>query len=97
MSNEYTKDHIFNETSPNFRLRFMWMAGNLNDEEFDKLAAKMTLKDVNRTFKCPHIMFHGEFDHLTHTRQSTVISTPWDQRSRSCGSTKTSTMGLAVL
>ena len=69
MSNEYTKDHIFNETSPNFRLRFMWMAGNLNDEEFDKMAAKMTLEGREANIKCPHIMFHGEFDHLTHTQQ----------------------------
>jgi dienelactone hydrolase len=69
MSNEYTKDHIFNETSPNFRLRFMWMAGNLNDEAFDKMAAKMTLEGRESRIKCPHIMFHGEFDHLTHTQQ----------------------------
>jgi len=69
MSNEYTKDHIFNETSPNFRLRFMWMAGNLNDEEFDKMVAKMTLEGRESKIKCPHIMFHGEFDHLTHTQQ----------------------------
>src|SRR5437016_3503682 len=26
MSCYYDKNHIFNETSPNFRLRFMWMA-----------------------------------------------------------------------
>jgi dienelactone hydrolase len=69
MSNEYTKDQIFNETSPNFRLRFMWMAGNLNDEEFDRLASKMTLEGRESKIKCPHIMFHGEFDHLTHTQQ----------------------------
>lgn len=69
MSNEYSKDHIFNETSPNFRLRFMWMAGNLNDEEFDELVAKMTHEGRESEIKCPHIIFHGEFDHLTHTQQ----------------------------
>jgi dipeptidyl aminopeptidase/acylaminoacyl peptidase len=69
MSNEYTKDHIFNETSPNFRLRFMWMAGNLSDAAFDKMVAKMTLQGREAKIKCPHIMFHGEFDHLTHTQQ----------------------------
>ena len=65
----YNKDHIFNETSPNFRLRFMWMAGNLNDEEFDRLAAKMTLEGRESQIKCPHIIFHGEFDHLASTEE----------------------------
>lgn len=69
MSNEYTKDQIFNETSPNFRLRFMWMAGNLDDEAFDQMAAKMTLEGREAKIICPHIMFHGEFDHLTYTQQ----------------------------
>ena len=65
----YNKDHIFNETSPNFRLRFMWMAGNISDEEFDKMAAKMTLEGREHLVKCPHIIFHGEFDHLTDTEE----------------------------
>ena len=69
MSNEYNKDHIFNETSPNFRLRFMWMAGNLSDQEFDKMAAKMTHEGRESKIKCPHIIFHGEFDHLTNTSE----------------------------
>ncbi len=69
MSNEYDKDHIFNETSPNFRLRFMWMAGNLSDEKFDKMAAKMTHEGRESKIKCPHIIFHGEFDHLTNTKE----------------------------
>jgi len=69
MSNEHTKDHIFNETSPNFRLRFQWMAGNLSDEAFDKMIAKMTLEGREAKIKCAHLLFHGEFDHLTHTQQ----------------------------
>ena len=66
---QYNKDHIFNETSPNFRLRFMWMAGNLSDAEFDRMAAKMTLEGRESKIKCPHIIFHGEFDHLTDTEE----------------------------
>ena len=65
----YNKDHIFNETSPNFRLRFMWMSGNRSDEAFDRLAAKMTLEGRESRIKCPHIIFHGEFDHLTNTEE----------------------------
>lgn len=69
MSCQYSKDHLFNETSPNFRLRFMWMAGNLNDDEFDRLAAKMTLEGRESRIRCPHIIFHGEFDHLANTQE----------------------------
>jgi dipeptidyl aminopeptidase/acylaminoacyl peptidase len=69
-SNYYNKDHQMNETSSNFRLRFMWMAGNLNDEEFDKLAAKMTLEGREQQIKAAHIIFHGEFDHLTDTEET---------------------------
>ena len=66
----YNKDHIFNEESPNFRLRFMWMAGNLDDEQFDKLAAKMTLEGQETKIRCPCIIFHGEVDHLTTTYET---------------------------
>jgi len=66
---QYNKDHIFNETSPNFRLRFMWMAGNLSDEEFDRMSARMTLEGRESGIKCPHVIFHGEFDHLTDTEE----------------------------
>lgn len=66
---QYDKDHIFNETSPNFRLRFMWMAGNLGDEEFDRMAARMTLEGRESKISIPHIIFHGEFDHLTNTEE----------------------------
>lgn len=69
MSCQYDKDHIFNETSPNFRLRFMWMAGNLDDEAFDKMAAKMTLEGREQRIQCPHIIFHGELDHLCSTAE----------------------------
>jgi dienelactone hydrolase len=59
------KDQIFNETSPNYRLRYQWMAGNVSDEEFDRMAAAMTLEGKESRIKCPHIIFHGEYDHLT--------------------------------
>jgi dipeptidyl aminopeptidase/acylaminoacyl peptidase len=66
---QYNKDHIFNETSPNFRMRFMWMAGNMDDAEFDRMAAKMTLEGREGQIKCAIMIFHGEFDHLTDTEE----------------------------
>ena len=65
----YDKDHIFNETSPNFRQRFLWMAGNLDDAAFDRMAAKMTLEGREGDIKCSYLIFHGEFDHLTDTEE----------------------------
>lgn len=70
MSCYYDKHHIFNEESPNFRLRFMWMAGTLNDEDFDKMVPAMTLEEREKQIKCPTIIFHGEHDHLTNTRET---------------------------
>lgn len=66
---QYDKDHIFNETSPNFRMRFMWMAGCLDDEAFDRMTVKMTLEGREPQIKCPHLIFHGELDHLTDTEE----------------------------
>jgi len=43
--------------------------GNISDEEFDEMAAKMTLEGREHLVKCPHIVFHGEFDHLTDTEE----------------------------
>lgn len=70
MSCYYDKHHIFNEVSPNFRLRFMWMAGIDDDEDFDRLVSAMTLEGREKHIKCPHIIFHGELDHLTTTQET---------------------------
>jgi dipeptidyl aminopeptidase/acylaminoacyl peptidase len=69
MSNYYNKDHMFNEAAPNCRLRFAYMAGNPDDEAFDRMAEKMTLEGRESQIKCPHLIFHGEFDHLTNTEE----------------------------
>lgn len=66
---QYTKDRLFNEVSPHYRLRFQWMAGNLEQTELDALAAKMTLEGREPEITCPHIIFHGEFDDLTTIRE----------------------------
>lgn len=55
---------LFEETSPRFRLTFKYMAGIEDDEEFDKMAAKMTLKGVGKNIKNPFLIWIGEFDPL---------------------------------
>lgn len=69
MSAQTNKDTPFNAESPNFKFRCMWMTGNLSEEKFDKVAAKMTLKGRESKIKCPHIIFHGEFDLLATTEE----------------------------
>ena len=61
---------IFNMASPTFKLRFMYMAGIEDEEEFDGFAAGMTLD--GREVKCPYLVIAGEDDELSpieHTYQ----------------------------
>ena len=54
---------IFNMASPTFKLRFMYMAGYDNEDEFDKFAAGMTLDGSE--VKCPWLCLAGEDDELS--------------------------------
>ena len=54
---------IFNMASPTFKLRFMYMAGIEDEEEFDRFAAGMTLD--GREVKCPYLVLAGEDDELS--------------------------------
>lgn len=61
---------IFNMASPTFKLRFMYMAGIEDEDEFDRFAAGMTLD--GREVKCPYLAIAGEDDELSpieHTYQ----------------------------
>ncbi|MFC2001139.1 alpha/beta hydrolase family protein [Chloroflexota bacterium] len=58
------KHTIFDETSPRFRLTFKYMAGIEDDDEFDEMTAKMTLKGVGKNIKNPFLIWIGEFDPL---------------------------------
>ena len=61
---------IFNMASPTFKLRFMYMAGIDDEDEFDRFTAGMTLD--GREVKCPYLVIAGEDDELSpieHTYQ----------------------------
>jgi dipeptidyl aminopeptidase/acylaminoacyl peptidase len=58
------KDTIFNLAPPNFRLNFMEMSGLHDDEEFDRMAERMTLARFAADIGCPTLLAHGEFDQL---------------------------------
>jgi dienelactone hydrolase len=56
---------IFNMASPTFKLRFMYMAGYEDEEEFDKFAETLTLRGVGEQIKCPFLVVAGEDDELS--------------------------------
>ncbi|MFC1981365.1 alpha/beta hydrolase family protein, partial [Chloroflexota bacterium] len=55
---------IFKEASPRFWLTYKYMAGIEDEDEFDKMVAKMTLKGVGKRIKNPFLVWTGEFDPL---------------------------------
>lgn len=54
---------IFNMASPTFKLRFMYMAGIEDEEEFDRFAQGLTLDGSE--VKCPYLVIAGEDDELS--------------------------------
>ncbi|MDE2940662.1 MAG: alpha/beta hydrolase [Chloroflexota bacterium] len=56
---------IFNVASPTFKLRFMYMAGYEDEDEFDRFAETMTLEGTGRNVTCPYLVLAGEDDHLS--------------------------------
>ncbi|MFC1491746.1 alpha/beta hydrolase family protein [Nitrospinota bacterium] len=55
---------IFSKSSPRFKQMFMYMAGMDEEEEFDKMALKMTVKGYMDKVQCPTLLATGEFDPL---------------------------------
>ena len=55
---------IFSVSSPRFKQMFMYMAGMDDEDEFDKMAEKMTVKGYADKVKCPTLLATGEFDPL---------------------------------
>lgn len=54
---------IFNMASPTFKLRFMYMAGYEDEEEFDRFAEGLRLDGT--AVKCPYLVLAGEDDELS--------------------------------
>ena len=57
----------FNVASPTFKLRFMYMAGYEDEDEFDRFAETLTLEGVGEKVTCPYLVLAGEDDHLSPT------------------------------
>jgi dipeptidyl aminopeptidase/acylaminoacyl peptidase len=55
---------IFTQCSPRFKQMFMYMAGMWDEEEFDRMAAGMTVQGRLGGISCPVLLVTGEFDPL---------------------------------
>ncbi|MBI2177831.1 MAG: alpha/beta fold hydrolase [Candidatus Tectomicrobia bacterium] len=55
---------IFTISSPRFKQMFMYMAGMDDEEKFDEIARKMTVKGYMDKVRCPTLLATGEFDPL---------------------------------
>lgn len=56
---------IFNMATPVYKLRFMYMAGYEDEEEFDKFAQTLSLQGVGEKITCPYLVVAGEDDELS--------------------------------
>jgi alpha-beta hydrolase superfamily lysophospholipase len=56
---------VFNATSPTFKLRFMYMAGYDDEDEFDKFSEDINLEGVGERLAAPYLVVAGEDDELS--------------------------------
>jgi dipeptidyl aminopeptidase/acylaminoacyl peptidase len=67
------KNHIFNVSSPRFKQVFMYMAGISDENEFDDMAATMTLVSHCDKIRCPTLLATGEFDPLSPVEEGLAV------------------------
>ena len=56
---------IFEEASPTFKMRFMYMSGITDEAEFDELRESMTWEGHAERIRAPYLCVAGEFDELS--------------------------------
>jgi dienelactone hydrolase len=61
---------IFEEASPTFKKRFMYMSGITDEAEFDKMRKGMTWEGHADRIKVPYLCVAGEFDELSPVEHS---------------------------
>ena len=64
IANFMQKYTMFKLAPPNFRKKYMYMAGIYDDAEFDKMASRMTLEEVVDKIKCQMLLVAGQYDQL---------------------------------
>lgn len=66
---------IMDMASPSFKMRFMYMAGIEDEEEFDRFKAGFTLMPLANRIKCPVMVVAGEDDELSPLEFSDALMT----------------------
>jgi dipeptidyl aminopeptidase/acylaminoacyl peptidase len=56
---------IFEEASPTFKVRFMWMAGYEDEDAFDEFRKTLTWEGWAERVRCPYLCLAGEADELS--------------------------------
>jgi dienelactone hydrolase len=56
---------IFEEASPTFKMRFMYMSGIVDEAEFDRFRAGMTWEGHAERIRAPYLCVAGEWDELS--------------------------------
>jgi dipeptidyl aminopeptidase/acylaminoacyl peptidase len=56
---------IFEEASPTFKKRFMWMAGFVDEAKFDVFVKTLTWEGHVDRIKCPYLCLAGEAEELS--------------------------------
>ena len=56
---------IFEEASPTFKIRFMYMAGITDETKFDEMRRSMTWEGHAEKIRAPYLCVAGEFDELS--------------------------------
>ena len=71
---------IFEEASPTFKKRFMWMSGYTKEADFDRFVKTLTWEGHAERIKVPYLCVAGEAEELSpleHTdRMFSVMSAP---------------------
>jgi dipeptidyl aminopeptidase/acylaminoacyl peptidase len=56
---------IFETASPTFKLRFMYMAGYEDEDDFDSFVETFSLRGAGAELRCPYLVVAGERDELS--------------------------------
>lgn len=58
-------DTIFNKASPTFKVRFMFMAGYEDEDEFDEFRQEFDLRKIAQEITAPYMIVAGDADQLS--------------------------------
>jgi dienelactone hydrolase len=56
---------LMDRSAPSYKMRFMYMSGHVDEDEFDHFVAKFSLLPIAGSLKCPVLIQAGEDDELS--------------------------------